>query len=137
MLPRVFSYWDGPIDHKLQAFVEEWSSSMPKFSIFGNSDVIEILEKYFPYFVDDYILINIPAAKSDVARLLLLYELGGLYVDCHFGLKKNEDIVEFLAFAEKQKGLFVDLYKNRGERKRCKYWIINGNAAEPLICAST
>ena len=49
-----------------------------------------MIGKYFPAYLEVYQRIRIPACKSDIARLVALYEWGGLYVDCHCGIRDAE-----------------------------------------------
>lgn len=90
---NVFAYWASD-DHALIAEMKAaWRAAFPSFRIFGDADVIPLLEELQPDFIDTYRRIRLPAAKSDVARLLLLYRYGGLYVDCHMGIVSREGIL--------------------------------------------
>jgi mannosyltransferase OCH1-like enzyme len=84
--PCVFAYWDGDLPDALSDFKREWREAFSQFVIFGNNEVKLALNRIFPSFVEIYDSIRIPAAKADIARLILLYEFGGLYVDCHCGI---------------------------------------------------
>jgi mannosyltransferase OCH1-like enzyme len=59
-----------------------WRKFYPNFKVFTEQDVIPLRPKNF---VDLFQLIRFPAAKSDIARIFLLLEYGGLYVDAHVG----------------------------------------------------
>ena len=92
---NAFAYWDGDDHLRIADFVGEWQAAFPAFRVFGNQDVYPLLDKYSPGHVDLFKAMRLPAAKSDIARLLLLYELGGLYIDCHFGLRSRSGIRYF------------------------------------------
>ena len=88
----VFSYWTGSdlsVHHELMS---EWRAQFPHFTIFGDAVVTTLVEKYFPDRLDLYNSIRIPTAKSDIALLALLYEFGGLYIDCHCGILDADGI---------------------------------------------
>lgn len=75
--------------------VDVWRERYPKFAVFKDENVIPLLD-------DDihrelYKKIRIPACKSDVARLVLLREYGGLYVDAHMGPSSGDRLAETLA----------------------------------------
>jgi len=88
----IFSYWDradlGPINE----FILEWRSHFPNFRILGNAEVEPMIAQYFPEYQEMFKGIRIPTCKSDLALLLALYEVGGLYVDCHCGIRDPEKI---------------------------------------------
>src|SRR5262249_10312582 len=74
-------------------------------------DVIPLIERYFPYCLDLYKAIRIAAAKSDIARLLLLYEFGGLYVDCHCGIGNARELNRLILSLEQVESIFIDRAK--------------------------
>jgi mannosyltransferase OCH1-like enzyme len=88
----VFAYWANDDHSALSQLKEEWTTAFPQFQIFGDRVVLPLIEQYFPNEVELFTSIRIPAAKADIARLLLLYELGGLYIDCHFGISDAEAV---------------------------------------------
>ncbi|WP_455990977.1 glycosyltransferase [Methylorubrum extorquens] len=51
-----------------------------------------ILENYLPQFVDKYRKTSIPACRSDLAKILGLYQYGGLYVDSHCGIAGSNEL---------------------------------------------
>jgi Glycosyltransferase sugar-binding region containing DXD motif len=123
----VFAYWDGEDRSQISAFESEWKATYPAFRIFGNRDIYPLLEKYSPRHVDLFTSLRLPSAKSDVARLLLLYELGGLYIDCHFGLRSHNDLE---AIFQKLEGglelIVVDRDRSIAARPIGEYYFING-----------
>lgn len=78
-----FGYWNTD-DHSLLPFISLWSHVFDgRYKVTSDKEAISILQKRYPDFVDIYKQINIPACKSDLARLLYLYEYGGIYIDMH------------------------------------------------------
>ncbi len=71
--------------------INEAKIESPVFSYFP------IMERNFPDRMELYSQIRIPTAKSDIALLLLLYEFGGLYIDCHCGIRDADQIRRLLA----------------------------------------
>lgn len=85
-----FAYWSDEDLSPVVRTMEQWSAAFPDFRILGDRDVLPILEDIAPDFVESYLRMRVPAAKSDVARLAWLHRYGGLYLDCHFGLTDLE-----------------------------------------------
>src|SRR5262245_36599709 len=81
--PTIFAYWDTRDHTILTEMIAAWREHFSQFFLIGDHDVLPLIDRYFPIYTDLYEKIRLPAAKSDVARLLALYEFGGLYVDCH------------------------------------------------------
>ncbi|MBA9067137.1 hypothetical protein FHR71_000867 [Methylobacterium sp. RAS18] len=80
-LPLIFMYWESSVMPKPPS-ATYWQKIYPNFKVFTEQDVTPLLPKNF---VDLFQLIRFPAAKSDIARIFLLQEYGGLYVDAHVG----------------------------------------------------
>src|SRR5882724_2567306 len=85
--PIIFAYWDSRDHTILGEMIAAWREHFPQFLLMGDHDILPLIDRYFPMYIDLYEKIRLPAAKSDVARLLALYEFGGLYVDCHNGIR--------------------------------------------------
>jgi hypothetical protein len=84
----IFTYWSGdPTSNAaLQTAAAEWREHWGEFTVFGDDDVLPLLRaRGGDRLVDIYRRIRIPACQSDLARLALLHEHGGLYVDAHTG----------------------------------------------------
>jgi len=71
-------------------------------------------------------LIRLPAARADIARLLLLYEIGGLYVDCHIGIRDANEIRALLAKLDEVDLIFFDKELSRKPRHADEHFLING-----------
>jgi SAM-dependent methyltransferase len=104
----VFSYWSDA-NHQIHAeLLRDWRAEFPTFTIFGDDEVLPLLMRYFPRHVDLYEHIRIPTAKADIALLLLLYERGGLYVDCHCGIRDANEIRALFELLDDYDAIFVD-----------------------------
>jgi len=114
--PRLFSYWDKPDLTPVQPTLDDWQSHFPEFTIFGDPDVEPIIEELFPQYLDLFRSIRIPTCKSDLALLLLLYKHGGLYVDCHCGVRDAAAIRELLASLDRWELILYD--KDRRDAPR-------------------
>jgi hypothetical protein len=103
----LFTYWMNPkLDEPPSA--EAWRAQYPGFRIFGDHDVRSLLS---PARLNLYDRITLPACKSDVARLVLLREYGGLYIDAHAGPAQGERLAETLdALASFELVLFCRAY---------------------------
>ena len=85
--PSVFGYFDRTDTALISPFIADWRREFPDFRIYSDADVLPILKRLVPGADELYRALRLPAAKSDIARLALLHAHGGLYVDCHCGLR--------------------------------------------------
>jgi hypothetical protein len=80
----IFTFWSG--ENQPTDAISDWSQRSDDVRLFSDVEAEACIRGLVG---DDaaklYKRINIPACKSDVARLALLYEHGGLYVDAHTG----------------------------------------------------
>ena len=89
-----FAYWHSD-DHSLLApFLKEWRTAFPDLHIIGDADIEPILHKIRPEYSTLYNRIRFPTIKSDIARLAFIHEFGGLYVDCHCGLRSASGVLD-------------------------------------------
>jgi hypothetical protein len=103
-----FAYWDGEDRAQIAAFSAEWTNAFPSFRIYDDRDVLPLMERYFPEYVQIYRAIRLPTAKCNVARLILLYESGGLYIDCHVGIRDLHALHQLLASLSDVDAIFID-----------------------------
>ncbi|MGO9006089.1 MAG: glycosyltransferase [Beijerinckiaceae bacterium] len=121
----VFAYWEDD-DHSILAkMTNEWRSEFPQFQVFGDRDVIPLIEQHFPSHVDLYKALRIPAAKADIARLLLLYASGGLYVDCDCGIRDADEIRRLLSLLQQMEAIFIDRALSRKQRPPEEHFLLN------------
>jgi hypothetical protein len=83
----IFSYWT---DESAMAgawrpteAIAAWRARHADFMMFSDDAVAPLLERWGPGAASLFRAIGIPACQSDLARLALLHEYGGLYVDAH------------------------------------------------------
>jgi hypothetical protein len=88
----MFSYWDRADVSPISEFICEWRAHFPNFRIFEDAEVESMITRYFPEYKEMFGRIRIPTCKSDLALLLVLYEFGGLYVDCHCGVRDPQRV---------------------------------------------
>ena len=114
---HVFAYWDSDDHTLIEEMKAEWRSAFPNFKIFGDSDIIPLIAEVQPDFIETYRRIRLASAKSDIARLLVLYRFGGLYVDCHTGVVSREGILALFDRLNKFDHIFVNrsLQYSRGQ----------------------
>ncbi len=108
MQPFVFCYWDREDRGPISDMIEAWRSLNERFTVFGDADVLPLLQSVQPDFVETYNRIRIPAAKSDGARLLLLHRYGGLFVDCHVGPTSNSSLRRLFDRMDRLDHVFVN-----------------------------
>jgi hypothetical protein len=88
--------------------VAAWSEHLPSMTWYSDADVLPILDSSWPSYADLYRRIRIPACKSDLARLLLLFNFGGLYVDSHVGPGNTQKLVHLYARLATHEVVFFD-----------------------------
>lgn len=117
----IFSYWDREDIGPIRDTLVDWRAHFPEFSIFSDHDVEPIITQFFPERLDMFRRVRIPACKSDIALLLLLYKFGGLFVDCHCGIRDPEAIRLLLLSLDYWELILYD--KRRTKEKRPSYVI--------------
>ena len=122
----VFAYWGGDDEKDIHDFVRQWHPLFYSVRILKDRDVIFLLQKHFPEHSEWYDYIRIPSVRSDIARFLALFEFGGLYTDCHFGIIDEKGMKEFLRWAQKYDAVFVDNALWREKRRTDELLLITG-----------
>lgn len=121
----IFSYFDGPDQGPIAEFIAHWRAVFPHFAVLGPADARKILDKYFSGRIDTFESIQIPAARADISRYLLLYEFGGLYVDCHMGYRQADEIKAFVEHIKEYDAVFFDNAMFRDIRSKHTMLLIN------------
>jgi hypothetical protein len=121
----IFAYWDDADVTKIASTIEEWRTRFPQFNVLGDKHIVPLVGRYFPEYIESYSAIRIPAAKADVARLLALYEWGGLYVDCHCGIKDQDALRHLIGKLNEFEAIFLDRRLEMGPRPPGEHLLIN------------
>src|SRR5438046_1721608 len=93
----IFSYWDREDVGPINEFILDWRTHFSNFRVLGDLEIEPMIARHFPEYQEMFGRIRIPTCKSDLALLLALYTLGGLYVDCHCGVRDPQKVENFLA----------------------------------------
>ncbi|CAB4957865.1 MAG: hypothetical protein F2842_09100 [Actinobacteria bacterium] len=113
----LFTYWDtGPFPD--DGIVAAWSAEFSDFTVFSRDDVTELVQQRIPGSLDLWNRIAIPACRSDLARVLLLAEYGGLYVDAHCTVGDPLSLRRLLSILESVELVAIDrvnLHKRPGD----------------------
>jgi hypothetical protein len=95
----IFMFWTGSMLEEPPA-APAWRERFPSaFTVFGDEDVLPLIKSEEAR--NCYQRISIPACKSDVARLLLLREYGGVYIDGHTGPGGGDALAETILYLSK------------------------------------
>jgi hypothetical protein len=95
----IFMFWTGTMLPEPPA-APAWRERFPNdFIVYGDADVLPLLKSETHR--ECFKRIRIPACKSHVARLLLLREYGGVYIDGHTGPGGGDAIAMSLLHLEK------------------------------------
>jgi hypothetical protein len=91
----VFTYWthdSGSMDRDAASALPmkaEWQAEFSDFKVYDDSAVLPLLTRWGDDVPELFRRIRMPSCKSDIARLALLLEFGGLYIDAHTGVGAN------------------------------------------------
>jgi mannosyltransferase OCH1-like enzyme len=124
-----FTYWDKSDISLLAEVTRHWDKHVDEFRIVGDGDICNIIEKIDPSFIETYERITIPAARSDLARLIYLYEFGGLYVDSHCGVHDRDGLAQITNLLKTKELIFVNEASQRRPRPTNKLFLINAMIA--------
>ena len=94
----IYAYWEGPMPPLVTACLESWKKYAPGWNIhlLSPSNIHEY-KLSLPLVYDQLP----PQMRSDCIRLELLYQRGGLWMDCSIMLRK--DLWWLIDFCEKRK----------------------------------
>ena len=99
MIPsNIIQFWhdfdDMPDSIKEAMYITKKNNSNYLIIKADDSFMYKFIEKKYPKVVLDFYKLNkIPASRSDIARLMLLYEYGGFYIDVSMELQKKLDTI--------------------------------------------
>jgi len=82
---EIFLYWTGSdTPNEIKENVINFKNINPLFSVrlISDNNFLLFANKDFPKLVELFNKITIPTCQSDIARLLILYYYGGIYIDC-------------------------------------------------------
>ena len=94
MIPKnIFFYWDGKLPDEVENNINNYKNKNPEFNVklLSNDDINKYKEKYSKL-VKFFNLATISAFKSDIIRLIYLYEEGGIWIDCNTTLINDNSI---------------------------------------------
>lgn len=113
---HVFAYWNGPDHCRIEPFKTQWQNAFPGFRLYEDDQVVDSIRHLFPDYVQVYTDLRIPAAKSDIARCVLLFLYGGLYADVHCGVDDVERTRELLNIPDGRDVVLIDRAESEGSR---------------------
>ena len=112
----LFAYFNQLDQSLIRDFTSNWRSHFPDFRVLGNADIEPLISKLLtPQDLETYRRIRIPSAKADVARLVALYEFGGLYVDCHCAVNDAAGVQNVLDMLTQYEFIAFDLEADKKE----------------------
>jgi len=87
MIPKIIhQIWEGktePVPEFLSQLSETWKNHHPhwQYEFWDFVRMEKFVEEYFPEFSETYYSYRYPVQRWDAIRYLILYKIGGLYVD--------------------------------------------------------
>jgi hypothetical protein len=131
----IFAYWHSKDHSPILEMVAEWSAFFPQFRIYGDEEILPMIEEIRPDFVDTFLRVRLPTARSDIARYLLLYRFGGLYVDCHCGIGNRDGIMAMFSRLEVFDHIFVDRALSLIPRRPEQHFLLSAIQMSRRNCA--
>lgn len=133
-----FAYWSGPGGDEATAdWRADWSRYDPDLRIYTDADVrplaVALLGEPFG---DLWDRITLPTCKSDLARLILLWKFGGVYLDVHVGTVNPQNVSAVRALAEKWDLVVFDLVDRAIQENRPQHLfssVLAGRAGAPVF----
>jgi hypothetical protein len=122
---NVFCYWDSLDQSPISSMINEFTILFEKFKVIGPGEVFYLLEKHFPNYAYLFDKISLPAAKADIARLVVLFEYGGLYVDCHCGIIDPQHTLKLMQELAAVQLIFVDRRLSQEPRSEYEHFLLN------------
>lgn len=90
---NIFFYWDKDIPKEVVDNVNNYKKNNKNFNVsILNDNSINKYKNDFPLLINLFHLITIPALKSDIIRMIFLYEEGGMWIDSNTTLINNNGI---------------------------------------------
>lgn len=121
----IFSFWTSKSSdlsassELLSKSIANWEQTNYPFRVYDDHDAVDALRVHGEEIIKIYEDITIPACKSDLARLALMYKFGGLYVDMHTSPGNSDALQQLVDFC----GIYdlvlfdrVDSHANPGDR---------------------
>ncbi len=81
-----------PYQEKLIRLHPDW-----QYHLWTDADNLEFVRKEFPDFLDTFVALPKPIMRADVIRYLLMYKIGGLYMDTDYEMLKPFDLLDYPA----------------------------------------
>jgi mannosyltransferase OCH1-like enzyme len=94
-IPKIIhqTWKTSDIPLKCRKWVESWKKLHPdyEYKLWTDNDNRELIKKHYPKFLRIYDNYNHGIYRADIARYIIIYHYGGLYVDLDFECLKNMD----------------------------------------------
>lgn len=103
----IFTYWEGP-GGPSDEMTQRWREVDPDFRVHSLDDLHDAVMSLDPSLWDMVTQIRLPAARSDLARLVLLERHGGFYVDAHTLPGNPEALTTLLAACDTRDLILFD-----------------------------
>jgi hypothetical protein len=138
-----FSYWTNiapaaeatETKTPLEQMEADWQRRYEEFRVFTDADLVVYLSKWSPTLPALFSRIRLPACRSDLARLILLHEFGGLYVDAHIATADAERLAQVVERLSSKELILFDRLDQRSWQGDCH--IVNhclgGRKGSPVL----
>jgi mannosyltransferase OCH1-like enzyme len=92
-IPKIIhQIWIGkPLPNALKELGDTWKEHHPawEYRLWNEDDILGFIIEYFPEYMDSYHSFNYDIQRLDAIRYLILYKIGGMYVDFDYDCLKN------------------------------------------------
>lgn len=122
MIPNnIIFFWDSSdVPPDIINNVNQFRIKYPSHNvtIYNDSDIVRIFSEEYPDIIALYKKLSIYAAKSDIARILLLIKYGGIYIDTCSSSEPHIKSSISTSLEDIYKGKNFDIYLDRGENNK-------------------
>lgn len=83
IIHQIWSGIDEPLPELFATFGETWKNRHPawKYEYWDNKRILDFIQQYYPQYLDIYNSYQYNVQRWDAIRYLILYKMGGMYVD--------------------------------------------------------
>lgn len=107
----IYGLWDnGKIPKKYIKNIYYWRSQGWQINIWNKSNLIELIHNEFPDFIDIFSSVKRKVQLADLARLMVIYSKGGLYID--LDTLPTNNLFEYISCLKSNHLFFIESYIN-------------------------
>lgn len=116
MIHQVWSGIDEPLPRHFEILGESWKNDYPEWEyiVWDNQKMNDFIQLYYPEYWDIYQAYPYNVQRWDVIRYLILYRMGGMYVDFDYqSLERMDNLLADKECCFSEEEFYIDGHGNR------------------------